>query len=310
MATLLRPHPDDSVAVALTDLSTDDEADGTRIRDTVPQGTRSRSPTWRRVPRFASTGRSSAWPRRRSRQGSTFTPTISGWARCRGTTPSALKLERVRDHRARDVPGHRAPRRPGRHPQLHRHPDLGELLGHGGPRDRRTRSSAPAPGRLSRTSTAWSPLAHGTGCGMAAKGEGSTAAAHAGGLRRASQLRRRAGGRPGLRGLPDRRAGRRLGLARATLPHDDHPGRRRHAQDRRGRRRARSREMLPRAQRVPARAGAGRRARARPAMRRLRRLFGHHRQPGAGRGGRSAGARTAAPPSCRRRRRSTAPSIC
>ena len=45
-------------------------------------------------------------------------------------------------------------------------------------------------------------------------------------------------------------------------------------------------------------------------MRRLGRLFGHHRQPGAGRGGRPAGARTAAPRSCPRRRRSTAPSTC
>ena len=61
---------------------------------------------------------------------------------------------------------------------------------------------------------------HGTGCGMAAYGEGfDVAAAHAMGLRHASQSRRRADGRARLRGVPDR-------------PHEGRiwPGRGRHFQ--------------------------------------------------------------------------------
>ena len=46
------------------------------------------------------------------------------------------------------------------------------------------------------------------------------------------------------------------------------------------------------------------------AVRRLGRLLGHLGQSGAGRGGRPAGAATAARRCCRKRRRSTAPSTC
>ncbi len=59
-----------------------------------------------------------------------------------------------------------------------------------------------------------------------------------------------------------------------------------------------------------ARADPGQRDRRRPAMRRLGRHVRHHRQSGAGRGGRHSRCRRAAPASCRKRPRSTAPSIC
>ncbi len=59
-----------------------------------------------------------------------------------------------------------------------------------------------------------------------------------------------------------------------------------------------------------ARADPGQRDRRRPAMRRLGRHVRHHRQSGAWRRCRYSGRRPAAPASCRKPRRSMAPSIC
>ena len=66
----------------------------------------------------------------------------------------------------------------------------------------------------------------------------------------------------------------------------------------------------PRPTAVQRAAGAGQPPDRGPAMRRLRRLLRHQRQPGAGRGGGPGWCATAAPRSCPRRPRSTAASTC
>ena len=64
------------------------------------------------------------------------------WATSSATTRSALDDEPTNLRRdARDLPGHHAPRRPGRDAQLHRHPDQRELLGDG------ARSRSPSTSR-------------------------------------------------------------------------------------------------------------------------------------------------------------------
>jgi hypothetical protein len=109
---------------------------------------------------------------------------------------------------------------------------------------------------------------------------------------------------PGLRGQPDQRAARRRsslseGALLRAFNIQDSGGT---AQDGGARRRADRARCCRRANRVRARARAvPAHLTRRPAVRRLGRLLGHHRQPGAGRGGRPARARTAAPRSCRRR---------
>ena len=188
--------------------------------------------------------------------------------------------------------------------------DLGELLGDRGAADR-------ARGRAFRHARRLSPcrrrhrarprrrLRHGL--------EGRRlrhARAHAVGLRRQSQHGRRFDGRARLRGVPDRPdEGRARPEGGRPLPEPDDPGQRRHAQGGRSGARAHQGDAADRRSR-PARDAAGERTDAGAAMRRLGRLFGHHRQSGAGRGGRHAGAGTAARRSCRRPRKSTAPSIC
>ena len=79
-------------------------------------------------------------------------------------------------------------------------------------------------------------LVHGTGCGMAGKGEGfEVLAPHAMGLRRQSQHGRRGDDRPRLRGVPDRPdEGGAPSRGERPLQHPDDPGDRRHAQVDRG----------------------------------------------------------------------------
>ena len=92
-------------------------------------------------------------------------------------------------------------------------------------------------------------LTHGSGCGMDTHGEGMTAPApHARRLRAARELRRRADRRPGLRGEPDQRAPRRGAAAgRPAAAHLQHPGHRRHREDRSRTASRMIEEMLPHA---------------------------------------------------------------
>ena len=200
--------------------------------------------------------------------------------------------------------------RQGRHAQLHRRAHQRELLGlrrplHGRGRDPLRHSRAVSQHRRRRLVRARHRLRAGRQ-GRGLRGAG----AHAVGLRRPPQPRRRARRRPRLRGVPDLapegqvRPGRRR-----QLPHHDHPGHRRHEKNHRGRRRAHQGDAAAR-QRRAARDHLRQRADAGAAVRRLGRLLRHHRQSGAGRRRRHCWCATAAPPCCPRRRRSTAPSTC
>ena len=192
---------------------------------------------------------------------------------------------------AGDVHGHRPRRRPRRDAQLHRHPVDGQLLG-----DRRARHRRPFPRRARsrrfRNVDGVVALTHGSGCGMDTHGDGM------------QLLRRTLGGYArhanfagvlivGL-GCEANQISSLLGAREPAggpaAAHVQHPGHRRHGEDDRARRRASSSEMLPHANDVDAAAGAGVAHHRRPAVRRLRRLLGHHRQSGARRGGRPAGA--------------------
>ena len=126
---------------------------------------------------------------------------------------------------------------------------------------------------------------------MDTHGEGmQLLAAHARRLRAARELRRRADDRAGMRGEPDQFAdGRGEPEGGSAAAHVQHPGHRRHRQDHRPRHRSHQGDAAAR-QRRDAAAGAGVAHHRRPAMRRLGRLLGHHRQSVAGRGGRPAGA--------------------
>ena len=135
------------------------------------------------------------------------------------------------------------------------------------------------------------PFVHGTGCGLAAYGEGFDV------LRRTQwgyATHANLGGAL-MVGLGcevfqiDRHEGRiRAGRGR-SLPDHDHPGDRRHQEDRRRGRRAHQGDDPDRGARQ-ARDAARLRDHAGAAMRRLGRLFGHHREPGARRRGRRTGA--------------------
>ena len=114
------------------------------------------------------------------------------------------------------------------------------------------------------------------------------AAPHARRLCPPSEFRRRADGRPRLRGQPAhplRPEGRRRRQAAFQ-----HPGCRRLAQIGREAMGVLA-EIAEEVGQLQARADPGQRDRRRPAMRRLRRHVGHHRQPGAGRGRRHPGRR-------------------
>ena len=134
-------------------------------------------------------------------------------------------------------------------------------------------------------------LTHGSGCGMDSNGESmQRAAAHARRLRAAPNF---AGVLVVGLGCESNQISALLGaedLQRGpAAAHVQHPGYRRHDQDDRQRHGDDPRNAAAR-ERGHAAAGAGVAHRGRTAMRRLRRLFGHHRQSGAGRRGRHAGA--------------------
>ena len=96
--------------------------------------------------------------------------------------------------------------RQGRHAQLHRHPHQRELLGLGGPLHGRGRHPLRHPRAISQRRRRRLVRAR---HGLRARRQGRGlrgARAHAMGLCRPSQPRRRAGGRPRLRGVPDRAA--------------------------------------------------------------------------------------------------------
>ena len=191
--------------------------------------------------------------------------------------------------RARDVRGLPALQRQGRHAQLSGHPDQRQLLGdrrqvHGAGDHALGHARRLSDHRRRRAVRARHRLRHGPQGRRFRR-----AAPDAMGLHLQPQPRRRAAGRARLRGLPDRpHEGSLRHRRRRHLPDDDHPGDRRHQEDDRMGRRAHQGDAADRGARQ-ARDDAGFRADAGAAMRRLGRLFRHHRQPGAGRGGRHAG---------------------
>ena len=191
--------------------------------------------------------------------------------------------------RAALVPGLCPRQRQGRHAQLYRHPVDGELLGLGVEVHRRAvpgRGAGAVPERRrDRRDHPRHRLRHGRpGGGL------RHPAADAVGLRRAPQLRLDPDDRAGLRG--DAALLHEGGLRHpvgARLPHHDAAGRGRHAAHDRARPRDDQGDAAPR-QRVRPPARLGGRDQPGAAVRRLGRLFGLHRQPGAGPLRRPAGA--------------------
>ena len=158
---------------------------------------------------------------------------------------SGAQADRVR-RGAGDLRRHRPRRRPHRDAQLHRHPDLGELLGDGGARDRR-----PLPPRhpireaLERFPNVDGVVAltHGARLRDRQRRRAAAGAApHARRLCAARELRLGAGRRPRLRDQPDQRpdgAGEARRRTRRRAARLQHPGHRRHEEDGRARHRAR-----------------------------------------------------------------------
>ena len=254
--------------------------------------------------------------RRRSRRASTCTRTTSSSASfardyAAGERRAADRLRRHAGHLRR----HRPRRRPHRDAQLHRHPDLGQLLGDG----RRGRSPTTSGATSNPKALARFPnvdgvvaLTHGAGCATDSDGEPLQV------------LRRTLGGyarHPNFAAVLVVGLGCETNQIQGLL-----------AQERLAAKGARcitfniqetggTREdggARHRADRVAARggepgrapAGAGQPHHGRPAVRRLRRLFRHQRQPGARRRGRPAGAPRRHRDPLARRPRSTAASTC
>ena len=312
----IRLASDDNVVVAVDQIPPAQRVAGVTARERVPRGHKMAIARDRaRARRCANSARSSASPRGRSRRATGCTSTTSrmhDFARDYRFAEDAQERRGAAAGAARDLRGLCAAERQGRHAQLYRRPHLGELLGLASPASSPRRSTAPACSTTIRSIDGVVPFVHGTGCGMAAQGRGlRRAAAHAMGLRHPSQPRRRADGRARLRGVPDRphEGGIRPGRGR-HLPDHDHPGDRRHQEDRRATASTRIKAMLPVAARAKRETRAGLRDHAGAAMRRLGRLFRHHRQSGARRRGRPAGRARRHRRCSPRRRRSTAPSIC
>ncbi|CAA9275763.1 MAG: Altronate dehydratase, partial [uncultured Craurococcus sp.] len=188
--------------------------------------------------------------------------------------------------RAGNLPGHPPAGWARRHAELHRHPDLGELLRPCGgphrpglpaqPADRRGSAGGVAECRWRRRADAQDGLRHDPG------GAAQHPAADARRLRAACEFQPCHRHRPRLRGEPDRRAAGGAAAGRAAAQHG-HPGDGRQPEDRAGGHRLRARGG-GRGQPRDAGDGAGERALRRAAMRRLGRVFGHHRQSGAGGG--------------------------
>ena len=128
---VIRLHPDDGVVIARATLLPGTPVGRRRRRDRAhsrrPQGRDPRPSPW--ASRSAATARSSASPPRRSRRAQHVHVQNCGmgdfakdYAYGVDATPDRLFRP------ARDLPGHPPSRRPGRDPQLHRHPHQRELL--------------------------------------------------------------------------------------------------------------------------------------------------------------------------------------
>ena len=203
----------------------------------------------------------------------------------------ACRSTSCRSREQRDVPGLPPRQRQGRHAQLCRHPDLGELLDHGRRLHRQGDRALGHPRRLSqhrrhRGAQAGQWLRH-----RLSRRDLRHAEEDHLGLCHQPEHGRRHHGRPRLRGLPDPALQGSLRRHRERdVPHHDDPGDRRHAERPSRPASRRCKAMLPivNAARRETRAGVGTDAGA--AVRRLGRLFRHHRQPGARRRGRHPGA--------------------
>ena len=182
---------------------------------------------------------------------------------------------------ARDLPGLPPQERPGRHAQLHRALRHGELLGHGrAPRRRHDQRLRPARRLPEHRRRGGVQPRHRLRDGHQ-QPRLRQSPARALGPRDPSERRRGGLHRPRLRGDAGRADAGAFRRERPALPRPDDPGDRRHhengrADHRDGHGTAPWRER--RAPRTHPRLGAE----ARPAMRRIRWLFRHHRQPGAG----------------------------
>ena len=212
----LRLHEADNVVIAMRDHRTRNRthcAPAVRCPSPTPcpRATRSPCATIAEGEPVRKYGQSSAFATAADpAPATTCTPTTSAsWPFERdyafGTDAAATEL--VPEAARADLPGHRPAGRPGRHPQLHRHPHLGELLGHRRQADRRAGSAVTACSRTSRTSTASSRSPTAPAAAWPPSGDGlRRAAPHPGRLRQAPELRRLPDPRPRLRGQPDRPA--------------------------------------------------------------------------------------------------------
>ena len=229
--------------------------------------------------RSCATGRSSASPPPTSRRANTCTTTTSSLRdlqpqlRVRHAGPADRAAQP-----AGHLPGDRARRRAGGHPQLHRHPHLGQLLGHGGPLHRRRLPPQPLDRRQIRwptspTSTGlWrSPTRPAAGWPARARGWTSCAA-------RSAATRGTPTSRPcswsasAARPTRSARWCARRSCGRRPAAHLHHPGDGRNAQERRARHRPGARDVAD-ANRVQRQTGAGGAHHHRPAVWGLGRLL-------------------------------------
>ena len=172
----IRLNPADDVVIARVEI-----AEGTTLlKEAIvhvsgvacPPVTRWRSASWRsgRV-RCGAMARSSASPRAdRARRACPRPQPGDGRFRARLRFLRRRRPTDIRRH-GRHLPGHRARRRTGGHPQLYRHPHQRELLGHGGRADFADACAQRARWPTSPMSTAWSRSPT-DGCGMAARARG------------------------------------------------------------------------------------------------------------------------------------------
>ena len=219
---VVRLNAADNVVVAVDPIEA-----GARRRRASRRAPACRAATrWRRRPIATGPAHPQVRPDHRLRLEAHRAGRLGARAQCRDARLRArLPLRRGRAaggdparRRAGDLPGLPPRQRQGRHPQLHRHPHLGELLGHGGALHGRGDQPLRPAGRLSQHRRRHPARA---GRRLRARREGRglrDPQAHAVGLRHQPERRRRGDGGPGLRGLPDRRAGRRPTASRRATP--------------------------------------------------------------------------------------------
>ena len=326
---LLQLHPGDPVALARRELAPGTELEGAgrriTVRDPVPHGHKLALVDIAAGEQVLKYGQPIGIATRRSRPASTCTSTTCARSRARGsrcprrrraprgaTAAGAPDARRARPrpprhpHLRRDRP----PRRPRRHPQLRRRAQLGQLLGHRGQADRRRVLGARRAGRASRRRRRDRGHPRQRLRALARRRGAGGAAPHPRRLRPPSQRRRRRRRRARLRGQPD------LGARRRVRPP------RGHCRCAASSSRSWADRWRPCAAASSSSASCCREAAAPrqpvpaselmlgPQLRRLGRLVGGHRQPGAGRRRRPAGRRRRHRDPRRDARRSTAPSTC